>query len=921
MSFGLPLQAQYGPLYWDLRDYDSLPNYRTAMKAFQENDTTKAFHILDSVAKACQQNDRLRKSYQAINEMAAMNYISGSYQRSANLLTANLFQMQSAADSLHYEYAIALRFMNYLAHYGIDKSATRLHYAQRQHQILSQMNDSSALMSDCLADLAFSYMTSGRQNEAINTFYDARKAAIKLGLTEPLIRIEHTLVNQLANNEPQLAFETFEQQFIHAERSYYRDSLMLVTLAYTLAEKALELNNTDKARQYFQLSDTIKTAIKMHHPKLDVAIPLVATRIYGRLGQKNNFEHYLKETKIKQQLNQQYNTLSNNIVNMEIAEAFLAFDADSALYYVNQVIYEPSKDYINAKLLLSEVLIQKQYFAQAIYELDQIKPLADSLKEDAKLLEIYLLELEAQNQLFAEQKSTTNAETIKTRLATAEGLIHQLAIQMSDPNSLLSLAADLKTLATTAFLIADNNDKQSLELAWNYLNQTKTFQLRVELLKAQQAAQLIGVEPFWVQKLNIEEGINALQTQKSNALFESNQQAADSLYSLIQSQRIDLLMLHYRFSDRFTESKTQLFATISIQQIQDQIDSQSCMIDVLLTDSSYYLLCIQKNSLKLVASQDVSTFERNWKSYYRALKTGENTLVSARALAQQLILPFSLEIANSNHLIFIPDDFLFKTPIALLPFSSEEKTLLDQLTISFQYSAYLWLESAQHSDKNAQRLLAMAPVFGKAIEQNQIGMRGTNAFSENISALPYSRQEVESIGKLFELQNIPFQLLLEEKATKTAFLEALPKADIIHFATHGFAPYAALNTQGILLAADSLALSKGMSSSFLHEGELSVLTTNAKLAVLSSCSSGLGEVAKGEGLLSLPRALLQAGIPQVIASLWPVNDKATAQFMLYFYKELLQGKNASEALQAAKITCRNAGMPALDWAAFILIGE
>lgn len=921
LALGQHLQAQYGPLHWDLRDYDSLPNYRIAMKAFQENDTTLAFRILDSVATTCHQNGQMRKSYQAINEMAAMNYISGSYQRSADLFVSNLHQMQAAADSLHYEYAIALRFMNYLAHYGVDKSATRLHYVKRQYEILHQMNDSSALMSDCLGDLAFSYMTSGMQQEAINTFYEARKMAMKFQLTEPLIRVEHTLVNQLATNEPQLAFETFEQQFIHADRSYYRDSLMLVTLAYTLAEKALELENPEKARQYFQLSDTIKSAIKLHHPKLDVAIPLVATRIYSRLEQKSNFEYYLKEAKIARQLNQQYNTLSDNIVNLMIAEAFLAFDSDSVLFYTSQIDMESTNDFINAKLLEAEALLKKQDFDQVIYKLEKIKPLADSLKEDAKLLEIYQLELEAQSQLFANQTSPITADAINTTLASAEECVQRLAIQASDPNSLLNLAAELKTLATTAFSIADNNDKASLELAWHYLNQTKTFKLRIELLKAQQAAQLIGAEPFWLQKLNLEESINSLQTKKTSALFESNQKAVDSIHQLIQNQRIDLLMLHYRFGDRFTDSKTQLFASLNLQEIQDQLDDQSCMIDALIADSGYYLFCITKNELKLFASQNITDFERSWKSYYRDLKTGHATAVSARALAKQFIMPFSAEIEASNHLIFIPDDFLFKAPIALLPFSSDEKILLDHLTISFQYSAYLWFESARHIDKNTQQLLAMAPVFGKTTSEPHLAMRDMNAFSENISALPYSRQEVESIGLLFELHDKNNQILIEEEATKSAFLEALPDADIIHFATHGFAPYSSLNTQGILLAADSIDLSKGMSSSFLHEGELAALNTGAKLAVLSSCSSGMGEIAKGEGLMALPRALLQAGIPEVVASLWPVNDKATAQLMLSFYEALLQGKKPSEALQAAKILCHKKGMPPLDWAAFILIGE
>jgi CHAT domain-containing protein len=99
---------------------------------------------------------------------------------------------------------------------------------------------------------------------------------------------------------------------------------------------------------------------------------------------------------------------------------------------------------------------------------------------------------------------------------------------------------------------------------------------------------------------------------------------------------------------------------------------------------------------------------------------------------------------------------------------------------------------------------------------------------------------------------------------------------------------------------------------------------SAELVVLSACSTGLGDEIRGEGLLGLSRGFLYAGASQVLASLWDVDDRATAELMAHFYRALLRdGDPPARALRRAQRALR--GDPAWSaphfWAGFVLQGD
>ena len=111
----------------------------------------------------------------------------------------------------------------------------------------------------------------------------------------------------------------------------------------------------------------------------------------------------------------------------------------------------------------------------------------------------------------------------------------------------------------------------------------------------------------------------------------------------------------------------------------------------------------------------------------------------------------------------------------------------------------------------------------------------------------------------------------------------------------------------------------------LQMGEIMRLLMNADLVTLSACSTGLGKLVSGEGILGLTRAFFYAGARNVTVSLWNVNDSATAELMKHFYQNLNRGVPKSEALRQAKLSLLHGPNAAWRqpyfWGAFILVGQ
>jgi CHAT domain-containing protein len=195
-------------------------------------------------------------------------------------------------------------------------------------------------------------------------------------------------------------------------------------------------------------------------------------------------------------------------------------------------------------------------------------------------------------------------------------------------------------------------------------------------------------------------------------------------------------------------------------------------------------------------------------------------------------------------------------------------------------------------------------------------------------ALPGTAKEVDRIEALAKAAGVPVQVLSGAAPSAARLLRELPGRRYAHLATHGF--FAGPAFRGRLQVDEALfrmsgreRVGAGALSPFVLSGLVcaganrketpgrGLLTAEAllnadlsglELAVLSACDTGLGEVGGGEGVLGLQRGFHLAGCRNVVASLWQVDDEATAALMQLFYRNLWQQKQPPlEGLRQAQL--------------------
>jgi hypothetical protein len=185
--------------------------------------------------------------------------------------------------------------------------------------------------------------------------------------------------------------------------------------------------------------------------------------------------------------------------------------------------------------------------------------------------------------------------------------------------------------------------------------------------------------------------------------------------------------------------------------------------------------------------------------------------------------------------------------------------------------------------------------------------------------LPGTRRESEAVVRAYSRENVV--RLSGKNAREGRVKELAPRARVLHLGTHGFVE----RERGDLLAALVLANEKSGApeDGFLHLFEVGELGLSSDLVVLSACETKRGTRVRGEGVFALSRGFLAAGARRVVASLWPVDDDATAALMSAFFAELGRSGDPAASLMAAKREVRNreGWADPFYWAPFVLSGS
>jgi CHAT domain-containing protein len=186
-----------------------------------------------------------------------------------------------------------------------------------------------------------------------------------------------------------------------------------------------------------------------------------------------------------------------------------------------------------------------------------------------------------------------------------------------------------------------------------------------------------------------------------------------------------------------------------------------------------------------------------------------------------------------------------------------------------------------------------------------------------LSNLPGAEAEAEEIAHLYPRS----ELLTGSRATKAAFLDGVRVSQVVHYAGHAASsaepPFAAR----LLFARDPRTGDSG--ALYLHElGRRDLPHT--RVVVLAACRTATGRVSRVEGALSLGRPFLAAGVPDVVTSLWDIDDSVSRHFFVVFHRALMAEGDPDLALRKAQLVLLKGEDATLahpaSWAAFICMG-
>ncbi|MDC3357948.1 CHAT domain-containing protein [Pseudomonadales bacterium] len=348
----------------------------------------------------------------------------------------------------------------------------------------------------------------------------------------------------------------------------------------------------------------------------------------------------------------------------------------------------------------------------------------------------------------------------------------------------------------------------------------------------------------------------------------------------------------------------------------------------------------------------------------------EDELLEIGLFAYELIWqPVQEVLGDSEYVYLIPDGTL-----NILPFNAivteEEEYLIQALDVHILTSArdllpnqyrladgqYVVLAGPDYDSEDVVSEEEMSAAQGKRASSLQQGLRGAGSGLRGLNFAPLPGAELE--GRIIVDQvaenNVEREVFFGRQAEEQVLLNLDKPPRILHMATHGFFLEADDNLRKRLLKlqrgadlqvpppGDNPLLRAGLAfagintnAQFLgdidtaNDGVLTALEvlglnlSGTRLVVLSACETGLGEIHEGEGVYGLRRSFQEAGVAEVISSLWEVSDAGTQALMTDFYDRLLGGQPAREALRDAQLALLDSpewGYPYV-WSAFMIVGS
>ena len=830
-----------------------------------------------------------------------------TFDSSAHFFRISIDILEAEKNTLLNKLRIAANYHN-LARYEGDKGNIQkaVELTTKAIEIKEDNFISKSLTSNYL-NLGFYYKKLGDYERAVDAYL--KGVALEKKTQKGKTRIGALLNNNLGIcyrrlGKPQLALSHFDTALLYYDGIIAWESPLIADVLTNMGSCYLDLQELAKAKEKFLNALAIrKQVLPPTHPRMGISYATLAIVHMEEGAYQKAADYFVQVNDI---MTGRYGPIHPRVADGYNSLGYCYYrlgQFDRAIKYYQEALY--ALNYQKGENNRFEIANGHLYLMVTLRELAR-----------------------CYHDLYLETNRSGSQEEAFIYIEECLALVQHVKSGFAEAASKIQLVKDAYSAYELGLDICWNNYQQvqnltRLQQAFKYAESSKNSYLMEYLAELDARYHSAIPQKQLTKAYELESNISKFEKARFVAKKEGNDSTIQQLNEQIFDAKNELNQLKDQFKAQHSDYYNLKFEDLEpgITSIQDALEPDQAFIEYFVGDLSVYVFVVQKEHVDLKKlSLDFPL--RDWVNtlcqffYEQADKNPGVYTEPAHKLYQKIVEPLG---DLPEKLIIVPDGILNYLPFEVLLSSQPEELnnfhqynyLLHQHQIAYNFSASLWQEM---KGKTAAKgpLLAIAPTFdGPETEINDVNEHRQN----NLGPLLFNVEEGASIKKMMY-----GRLLKSENATLANFLEIAPKSSVLHLATHAKVDDTDNDFAFLAFAQGNEEQDK------LYLKDLYTMELPAQMVVLSACETGLGELQRGEGVMSLARGFTYAGAKSIVTSLWAVNDQSTSMLMQAYYKNLKEGMTKDAALRQAKlsylseVTEAKATHPS-KWGAFIVIGD
>ena len=397
------------------------------------------------------------------------------------------------------------------------------------------------------------------------------------------------------------------------------------------------------------------------------------------------------------------------------------------------------------------------------------------------------------------------------------------------------------------------------------------------------------------------------------AIVQKKEKYRNQLYLLDQK----LTSLIEQFEENYPDYYNLKYndVKVSIQDVQKKLlDQETVTVSYVFSETHLAIIAINQDNYQFelidLQSHDIKRLLDRFKD--KISNVGGNFKKDAYDLYKILLAPVEPILKNKKKLMIIPSGALSRVPFEALldqlPTNSSASPdyLIKKYSIQYYPTLTLAVNAIQKKQLQnfGQELTAFMPVFDHnrdSLENSRSSNLGLMSGKLDLDTLKTSDETLRKLDSLFQRKKLTINAFLRKDAREKVLKTHKINSKFLLFFTHSFADEDPSSSCIALYPEQNQVDQKEDGSLFIEE--IFNLNIQSDLVILTSCQSGTGQEFKGEGILSLGRSFMFCGTPNVMQSLWKIQEKSSSEFLITFFNLYLNNKNLTyaQALEKTKL--------------------